>query len=71
VQIIHESIEGDFKKTAILSILFEQEPGAENDAFVHMNILNIPKAGDPEVGDFFDQDNSFNVWKFMYKQERF
>jgi hypothetical protein len=36
-----------------------------------MNILNIPKAGDPEVGDFFDQDNSFNVWKFMYKQERF
>lgn len=71
LQIIHESIEGDFKKTAILSILYEQEPGAENDGFVSLDILNIPIAGASEVGNFYDKFTKFNVWKFMYKQERF
>ena len=55
---------------AVLSILFEAEPGADNDAFAAWNVMNIPVQGTVAVSDFFDPNETFNIWKFFYTKER-
>ena len=52
---------------AILSILFTENPGAENNAMESWNVMNIPVANGPHTGDFFEPDVLFNIWKLLYK----
>jgi carbonic anhydrase len=42
VQIIHESMAGTFRNQAVLSILFEEIPGAKNTAIQEWNLVNLP-----------------------------
>lgn len=65
IQIIHESIEGNFKNQAVVALLFEEDPGKSNNAISEWNLINLPNAEVHEVNDFFQKD--FNVWKFFYE----
>jgi hypothetical protein len=39
---------------AILSLLYQGEPGAENDGMVSWNMMNIPILGKSNGNEFFD-----------------
>ena len=52
---------------AILSILFTENPGAENNAMESWNVMNIPVARGESIGDFFEPGVMFNIWKLLYK----
>lgn len=53
IQIIHESIEGNFKNQAVVSFLFESTPGKSNEAISEWNLINLPNPGVPQVEEFF------------------
>ena len=64
IQIVHESVEGNFKNQAVVAFLFESAPGKSNAAISEWNMVNLPNPSVPIVEEFFQQD--FNVWKFLY-----
>ena len=54
---------------AILSIIFTENPGAENNAMESWNVMNIPVARGESIGDFFEPGVMFNIWKLLYNKE--
>ena len=64
IQVIHESVEGNMKNMAILSIIFESQPGKNSLELTNWNLLNLPNPGIPAVVDFFE--GPLNVMKFLF-----
>jgi carbonic anhydrase len=69
IQIIHESVEGNMKNMAILSIIFESQPGKNSLELTNWNLLNLPNPGIPSVVDFFE--GPLNVMKFIFGQDQY
>lgn len=42
IQIIHQSVNQNFKNQAVLSILFEANPGHINPAIAQWNLIGLP-----------------------------
>jgi hypothetical protein len=53
IQVVHESVEGDMKKQAILSIIYESSPGDSVDEISNWNLLNLPNIEVSKVENFF------------------
>lgn len=68
IQVVHVSIEGNFRNQAILSFLFKDEPGQVNVALSEWNLINLPNPKDRKVNDFFGKP--LNVWKFLYDNSK-
>lgn len=63
IQIIHKTIEGEFKNKAVLSLLYEKEPGARIKFFQGVDMLSLPNPLVKTSLDALEQD--FNVYDFM------
>jgi len=71
---LHETTQGDFSQSAILSFIFEKVPGETRRAFNNFNLNNLP---DPKNNDPLkdDKDNNpilgpIHVMDFLYDDKQ-
>jgi len=57
------------RNMAIVSIIFESQPGKNSLELTNWNLLNLPNPGTPSVVDFFE--GPLNVMKFIYGQNQY
>lgn len=63
VQIIHQTLEGEFKNKAVLSLLYQKEPGAKIKFFQGIDMVNLPN---PLIKNNFEAfKNDFSVYDFL------
>lgn len=68
LQVIHESTSGNMKNIAILSVVFEDSPGVNNNFINDFDLINMPNPGIPQVSQFFQKP--FNIWKLLYEDNQ-
>jgi hypothetical protein len=64
LQVIHHAIKGEYKNKAVLSYLFYKKPGAKNNFFEEMDILNLPNPLFKENANFIN--DNLNINKILY-----
>lgn len=63
VQIIHQTLEGEFKNKAVLSLLYQKEPGAKIKFFQGVDMVNLPN---PLIKNNLEAfKNDFSVYDFL------
>lgn len=55
VQVVHEAIAGDFKRSLILAILYKKKAGAKMPFFEHLDILSLPNVANPHADPFLGE----------------
>ncbi len=67
VQVIHEAIAGDYKRSLILGILYKKKAGAKMPFFNHLDILSLPNPNSKETDCYLGE--SFSVHMFTQHEQ--
>jgi carbonic anhydrase len=62
VQIIHEAVAGDYKKSLILAVLYQKKAGAKLPFFNHLDILSLPNINNKETECFLGENFSVHMF---------
>lgn len=66
VQILHRTLNGEYRYQSILSILFKRSPGETRRVFKLFDLLNLPNSETPLNAQLKE---SLNVLDFIFEEE--